>query len=216
MKKILKNKTLIIIVFSLCLGFYIAYYFFSGKNSSLPGMTKSIENISKKAVTSETIINALKEKRELIVMEASLNNELMLDDSWGNFEIFKKITYINFTGKGIYSIDLSMIEATNINIKSENNIIYIKLPKPTIKEIALEEDKTTYKTEKGIFRFGEIKLTPEENNLLNLNVKNRMMEKLLDTSNMYKAEESAKKSLTDIVSSIILDKENYSILVSFY
>ncbi|GAA0731200.1 DUF4230 domain-containing protein [Clostridium malenominatum] len=216
MKKILKNRTFIIIILSICLGFYMSYYLFVKKNSSLPGMTKSIENISKKAITSEAIINTLKEKKELIVMEASLDNELMLDDSWGNFEIFKKITYINLTGKGIYSIDLSMIEATNINIKNDSKVIYMKLPKPIIRGITLEEDKTTYKTETGLLRFGELKLTPEENNLLNLKAKDRMMEKLLETSNIFKAEESAKKSLTDIVNSIILDKENYSIIISFY
>ncbi|MBU5486500.1 DUF4230 domain-containing protein [Clostridium sp. MSJ-11] len=217
MKKIIKNKTFIIIILSICLGFYGEYYFLvKGNTHSLPGMTKVIEKMSRKTITSEAIVNKLKEKQELIVMEAELEDQVMLDDSWGNFEVFKKITYINFTGKGIYTVDLSKMESSNINIAQDSKVIYIKLPKPVVKSINIEENKTTYKTEKGLLRFGEIKLTSAENGVVTSKAKERMNEKLLEPSNMSKAEEISKKSLTEIIDNILNENNKYSLVISFY
>ncbi|MEW9097192.1 MAG: DUF4230 domain-containing protein [Clostridiaceae bacterium] len=217
MKKIVKNKTFIIIILSICLGFYGGYYFLvKGNTNSLPGMTKVVEKMSRKTITSEAIVNKLKEKQELIVMEAELEDQVMLDDSWGNFEVFKKITYINFAGKGAYTVDLSKIESSNVNIAQDNKVIYIKLPKPVVKSINIDEDKTTYKIEKGLLRFGEIKLTPAENGVVTSKVKERMNEKLLDSSNMSKAEESSKKSLTEIIDNILNENNKYNLVISFY
>ncbi|WP_315121878.1 DUF4230 domain-containing protein [uncultured Clostridium sp.] len=217
MNKIIKNKTFTIIILSICLGFYGGYYFLvKGNTNSLPGMTKVVEKMSKKTITNEAIINKLKERKELIVMEAELEDQVMIDNSWGNFEIFKKIAYINFTGEGIYTVDLSKIEANNINIAQDNKVIYIKLPKPIVKSVTIDENKTTYKTEKGLLRFGEIKLTSAENGIVTLKAKERMNEKLLDSYNMSKAEESSKKSLTEILDTILNEHNKYNLVISFY
>lgn len=217
MKKIVNKKTLILIVISLILGFGICYkYFVKSRIKSLPGMTKSIEKMSRRAITSEAIINKIHEKTDLITMEVDLSDKVVLDDSWGNFDVFKKITYINFSGKGIYTVDLSKLKGENVTIQSNINTIYISVPKPEIKSINIEEEKTTYEINKGVLRFGEIKLTPEENQILTKKVKERMEEKLNEPDMFNKALANTEKSIKELIRATLDNKSSdYTIIVYF-
>ncbi|NRS86680.1 hypothetical protein BD780_003905 [Clostridium tetanomorphum] len=177
-------------------------------------MTKSIEKMSRKSITSEAIINKIHEKKELIIMEAELSDKVVLDDSWGNFAVFKKITYINFNGKGIYTVDLSKIKAENITMQPNIKTIYINVPKPEIKSITINEEKTSYETEKGILRFGEITLSPAENQIMTQKVKERMKEKLSESDMINKALINTKKSIKEIILSVLNNKDSdYTIVV---
>lgn len=219
MNKIIKKRTLIIIIIvvSLILGFGLCYkYFIISRTNSLPGMTKSIEKMSRRAITSEAIINKIREKTDLITMEVDLSDKVVLDDSWGNFDIFKKITYINFCGKGIYTVDLSKLKGENVTIESKINTITISVPKPEIKSINIEEEKTTYEMDKGVFRFGDIKLTPAENQILTKKVKERMEEKLKEPDMLTKALGNTEKSIKELVKATLDNKSSdYTIIVYF-
>jgi len=207
MKRIIKKRTIILITISLILGFTICYkYFIKSKTKSLPGMAKSIENMSRKAITSEAIVNKIHEKKDLITMEVDLSDRVVLDDSWGNFDIFKKVTYIDFCGKGIYTIDLSKLKGENITIQ------------PNVKTISvnIDEEKTIYETEKGALRFGEIKLSPPENQIITKKVKERMKEKLMEPDMLNKALANTEKSVKDLIGSVVDNKgSDYNIIVYF-
>ncbi|WP_027626661.1 DUF4230 domain-containing protein [Clostridium lundense] len=217
MNKIIRKRTLIIIAISLILGFSLCYkYFISSRTNSLPGMTKNIEKMSRKAITSEAIVNKIRQKTDLITMEVDLSDKVVLDDSWGNFDIFKKITYINFSGKGIYTVDLSKLKAENITIESKVNTISINVPKPEVKSVNIEEEKTTYEMDKGVFRFGDIKLTPAENQILTKKVKERMEEKLKEPTMLSTALANTEKSMKELVKTALDNKSsNYNIIVYF-
>lgn len=217
MKRIIKKRTIILIAISLILGFTICYkYFVKSRIKSLPGMAKNIENMSRKAITSEAIVNKIHEKKDLITMEVDLSDRVVLDDSWGNFDIFKKVTYIDFCGKGIYTIDLSKLKGENITIQPNVKTIYISVPKPEIKSVNIDEEKTIYETEKGAFRFGEIKLSPPENQIITKKVKERMKEKLMEPDMLNKALANTEKSVKDLIGSVVDNKgSNYNIIVYF-
>lgn len=96
------------------------------------------------------------------------------------------------------------------NIKT----IYINVPKPEIKSITINEEKTSYETEKGILRFGEITLSPAENQIMTQKVKERMKEKLSESDMINKALINTKKSIKEIILSVLNNKDSdYTIVV---
>lgn len=184
------------------------------RNKSLPNMRKSINKIYKKTITRDAIVKKIHEKQDLITTEVELNNKIILDDSWGSLDVFKKVISIDFYGTGIYTVDLSKLNKENVLIQPSKTITF-EIPKPKVKSITLNEDKTVFKTENGLLRFGDIKITPAENQLLNKKAKEKMREQLnqkhLVESSLSNTEKSIKKNIQYILSSY----DNYNIVIKF-
>lgn len=195
----------------------MAYHFFiSPLNRTKSQEVLNPNNISKKLIAKDVIVDKLQEKQELITLEADLSQSMAIDDSWGTLGIFKKISKINYIGKGIYIIPLTGIKADNINIKDDN--ISIKIPKPSVKSITIDEDKTTFEaTEKGLLRFGDVKLTPAENQEITKTVKEKMLLKMKDSELYDKAKESSKKAVQGLIKAILTDKvyDQYDVKVVY-
>lgn len=218
MVKKVKIKNIVILVL-LCtgLGFFIAYHFFIAPlNDSKVKEVLNPNNISKKLISKEVIVNKIQEKQELITLEADLSQSMIIDDSWGTLGIFKKLSKINYSGKGTYVIPLSEIKTDNIDIVNKN--IVIKIPEPVVKNITIDEDKTTFEaTEKGLLRFGDIKITPAENQELTKTVKEKMLLKMKEAELYDKAKESSEKAVTSFLKAVLNDKtyDQYTIKVEY-
>ena len=136
-------------------------------------------------------------------METELEETITLNDSWGQFEIFKKLQTIHFYGRGIYSIDLSSLDTSSIKEDKINNTLTLTVPTPFIKDIVIDENKTLYESpEMGILRVGEITLSPAEYDIIISHIKTRMKEKLSEIENMDKAKERSSLSLKSLVSTL--------------
>lgn len=216
---ILKKRGLILSILFMCLGFYLCYHFFiSPYTYKIPKNIADMENIGKKLITKDVLVNKIHQKQELIILEAELSEDIAIDDSWGNWSMFKKITHVNFAGKGTYFLDLSLLDSNNIEIKEKSKTIHVIVPEPSVKSIEIDNDKTTYSsTEKGLLRFGEIKLTPAENQMLIEKVKSKMMTKMTDPELHSQAISSTEKAVKELISIIIQNevKNNYNIVIDF-
>ncbi|KHO40508.1 DUF4230 domain-containing protein [Clostridium tetani] len=211
----MKNKNKIkLTIFIIIIIFFAYNKILNDKNISLPNMDKSIEKMSRKTITRDAVVKKIQEKQDLITMEVELNNKVILDDSWGNLDIFKKVISIDFYGTGIYTVDLAKLNRENVLIQPSKTIT-IRIPKPKVKSITLNEDKTTFKTENGLFRFGEIKITPAENQILSKKAKEKMNEQLNEKHLVESALSKTKKSIEKSIHSILLPYENYNIVIKF-
>lgn len=208
-----------LIVICIVLGFYIGYKIFaSSKDSSKTWIVPDASNISKKFITEETLVNEIHQKQQLITMEVNMTEKITLDDSWGSLEIFKKVQSINYFGTGTYVVDLSDLKAENIEINNDSKKITVKVSKPSVKSVVIDEEKTEYRTpENGLLRFGEIKLTPEENQVLLKNVKEKMKNKMLQEDFLSQASKASEETLKNLVQTIIQNntKSDYTIEVQF-
>lgn len=221
MKKV--KYYLIAICALIILGMIIGFKIMENKNKSKeislsgPVIGNKIEDareIIKRLRLQESAIQKFKSSQELIVFETDLTQTITWDESWGNMDIFKKLQEINFYGKAIYTTDLSKLD--NINFLHNQKKIYIHANKPQLKLIELDESKTTYSLpEKGLFRFGDIKLTAPQHQMITQEVKSKMKEDLIGTDIYNKAIISAEMSLKDLFNKIILNTEfkNYDILI---
>jgi hypothetical protein len=218
MKKRVRLKTLLVFMI-LCIagGFFIAYKMYNpAKEVSVPWVAPDISNPSKKFIAKETLITQIQQKQELIPLEIDLTEKVVINDSWGKFEAFKKIQNVYFVGKGIYSVDLSKLSVSNVELDNNKGVINLSIPKPIVKGIVMDEKKTIYETvQTGLLRFGEIKLTTPESQAMLNEAKISMKSKMTSSELFDQAVKSSEWAIKDLIKSILTDHFSYNIVIEF-
>lgn len=217
MKKAHVKNVITIVLISIIIGFVLAYAFFIAPlNKSKSYEIIKHSNISKKIIPKDVITGKLHEKKELVTLDVDLSEKISIDDSWGSLSIFKKISNINFAGTGTYIISLSNVKAESLSIIG--NTLIVKIPPPSVKSITIDPDKTTFeKTENGLLRFGDIKLTPSDNLELTKVVQDKMKTKMLNSELYDKAKEQSLKVAQEFIKSLIPENlyGSYSVKVQY-
>lgn len=170
----------------------------------------NIDNI--KIISEESLVKEIKNVNKIIPLEVELSKTVTIDKSWGELEILKKYKRIRFFANCSYSIDLSQITTDDINIDNKNKELNIILTKPEIFSININREKTEYEeSSNGLLRFGEIKLTSEEFDLIQEEV-NKGFEETMKSDEIYnKVISNAKISLEKLLDQITEDKMNINI-----
>lgn len=220
MRRKLKFRALLVLILTcLAAGFYIAYRVFERPTKAADTwMVPDAANPSKKFITKDTLINQIQQKQELIPLEVELSEKITIDDTWGNVEVFKKLQNIYFVGKGIYTVDLALMKAEKAELDSTRKTVELTLPKPCVKAITIDEQKTVYETpQRGALRFGDIRMTPAEYQLLVNRAKSRMSEKMLSSELYGQAMQNAEMAVIRLINSVIDEelRETYSITIKF-
>jgi hypothetical protein len=217
--RIIKRRTIVLVVLCIGLGFFLGYKaFVNPEKTTETWIIPNVQDISKKFITEEALVNEIHQKQELITLEIQMTEKVTLNSSWGSLEIFKKVQSINYSGTGSYTVDLASLMAENIIIDDKNKNISAKVTSPTIKGVSISEEKTEYQTpKKGLLRFGEIKLTPEENEMLLSSVKDKMLKKMSEQDFTSQAKASSEQTLKNLIQSVISNKttEPYTIEIQF-
>lgn len=103
--KLIKSITvLLILILVITFGYFKIF-----KKSSKTYIVPNAANSNLKIASEETIINKIHEVNKLIPLQLDLKENMIIDNSWGEFDIFKKIQRIHYFGVGSYSIDLSTL-----------------------------------------------------------------------------------------------------------
>ena len=170
----------------------------------------NINNI--KIISEESLVKEIKNVNKIIPLEVELSKTVTIDKSWGELEILKKYKRIRFFANCSYSIDLSQITTDDINIDNKNKELNIILTKPEIFSININRKKTEYEeSSNGLLRFGEIKLTSEEFDLIQEEV-NKGFEETMKSDEIYnKVISNTKMSLEKLLDQITEDKMNINI-----
>lgn len=217
MKFYIRKRTILITILSIALLCFFSYKIIKVfKGDSKPWIVADANDTSKKFITKDAVIKKIQQKQKLITTEVEINEKATIDNSWGDISVFKKLQNISFTGKGVYVVDLSSLKSTNISIDSSNNILTVKIPKPKVELVTIDESKTVYETpEKGLLRFGDIKLTPQEHEIMVENVKKTMTQKMNETEYSNKALTNSKRSMETLIKSILNNDSKYTVKVEF-
>jgi hypothetical protein len=93
----------------------------------------------------------------------------------GNWEIFSKTKNITFNGTGVYTVNLSTLNKNDIQLDSDQKIITINIDSSQLTYVNLNIEETKFEeTDKGLLSFGDINLTTEQQQQLELQVKQAM------------------------------------------
>jgi len=153
----------------------------------------------------EAVLEAASEHSELIVMEQPLSIPTTITKSGlGNLAIFSKVKDVTYYGTGVYTVDLSKIDAKHIRTDLFNRSVNILIPHAVLQYVNPDLSRTEFQdTEKGWLAFGDIKLSAEESNELEKSVMSAMEERLNRDDLLIQADEFAVLKTWEIFQPII-------------
>ena len=150
------------------------------------------------------ILGEAREKQDLIVMEQDVEVETKLETSLANLEIFKKTKNMISCGTGVYTVDMSKISDDTIVVDNENMKVTIIIPHTVLQYTNIDPSKTKFQdTQKGLLALGDLKLTPEEQNMVNESIVNSMKTELNSEDLFKKTDEIAILKVREIFQPLV-------------
>lgn len=165
---------------------------------------------------SDTILGKTQDKGDLVVMEQEVSVQIQLTRALWNVPLFEKTKTVYSHGVGGFSVDLSKITEGALVWDSATKAMTLTIPQATLSYIDPDFSKTEFgDTERAILAFGDIKLTQEQHNVLNVEIE-EAMEKALNTETRLrvaniKAKEKVGELLKPLVKEINQDIKLYVI-----
>jgi hypothetical protein len=161
----------------------------------------------KDAEITEIIAAENRELKQLIVYEQDLEASMDITDMFLNIEWFKKKQTVHLSATAEYIVDLSKINSYGIRIDRTENVITVTIPRAELKNVVIDFSKTTFDDiERNIFGWGDIKLTPEQQNEVEKELQEALLEEAektpylsaADMAGMRQVEAVYKKVLTNL------------------
>lgn len=185
-------------------GIFLGYKMFSKKSITPDAWQLSQDDSNFKFLSEENIINEMKNANKIIPLEVDITHSITIDESYGQWEIFKKAKKINYFVHCAYAIDLSSVSTDDIKIDKTTNTLSISLQKPYVYNMTIDEEKTVYEAPTlGLLRFGDISLSPEEYGSIKKSINKSLEEKLNSTELYDKAIENSITCLESLFSQVI-------------
>lgn len=142
----------------------------------------------------QAILGETREKAAFVVLEQDVQVTSRISQTMANIALFAKTKVIHSYGTGVYTLDLSKLSDADIALDASARCVIVTVPHAMLSYVEIDVEKTEFEdTEKAIFAFGEIKLTPEQLNMLEQSIDAAMREHLDTPVMLEKADEAALK-----------------------
>ncbi len=164
------------------------------------------------------ILGEATQHQELIVMEQPLSIDVTITKAGlGNLAIFSKVKNAKYYGTGVYTVDLSKIDKDHIKVDEDKQNVTVFIPHSVLQYINPDLEATEFEdTEKGLLAFTDIKLTLEEQNLLERSIRDAMSERLNQEDLFTLADKYAVLSAWEIFQPLITSvSKEYTVTVDF-
>ena len=135
----------------------------------------------------------------------------------GNFEIFTKVKYYTYYGTAIYTIDLSLLTSSSIQLDKDKLTVILRIPHAELTTLNIPQEKIEIgDTQKGLLAFGDLNMTDEESKELMSEAKTNMTKKLEEENIQERADKIAKMTVWELYQPMITKMApGYSLDVQF-
>jgi len=153
----------------------------------------------------EPIILAHGNESRLIVHTAHLSETLSIaNEGLGGWEWTSVYQDIVYEGDAQYTVDLSRLSEEDFTVNNELKTLTVRIPYAVLSPINIPADQIKFHdTKKGWAAPADIKLTPEQNAQLLIQVSDKMKAKLIDENIIALANESAKTVVEELLSATV-------------
>ena len=166
----------------------------------------------------DAILGDSKQLKKLEVFTTDISGAAtLIDTGLGNLKVFTKSQLLTYKGTVTYTVDLGELEKDDITLDEESMTVHVKIPHAVQGEININENEIEVgDVDRGLLGIGEISMTPEENQKVQSEARNKMQETLDEEDVISEADRFAKMSVWEIYQPII-DKvtTGYSLKVDF-
>lgn len=155
----------------------------------------------------QAILGEVRDKNQLVVMEQDIEVQTEISRALANIPLFEKTKTIYSYGTGAFAVDLSSITKGAITFDHQEKIVTVNIPHATLAYVDPDYSKTRFgDTEKAILAFGDIKMTQEQENVVNKEIDDAMWSKLNIENRLgvadLKAVQKVKRLLAPIITGI--------------
>ncbi len=165
----------------------------------------------KSAEIREIIAGENREKQELIVYEQDFSSSMDITDMFLNIPWFRKTQTVHMYGTASYSVDLSRVTKDMIAVSQQERKITVTIPHAVLRDVTVDYAKTTFdEIDRGIFGWGDIKLTPEQQNEVEKKLHDALFNEASGKYYMTAADESALRQIEALYRGI-LDKLTWGV-----
>lgn len=157
----------------------------------------------------QAILGESRDKAELVVMEQDVSVEMEVSRTFANIPLFEKSKMIYTYGKGAFAVDLSLLTEGAISFDHDKKEIILSIPHAFLAYTEPEYEKTEFgETKKALLAFGDIKLTQEQQNLLNLEIHDAMKEELSKSNRLATADLRAVQRVKELINPVLASTDN--------
>lgn len=151
------------------------------------------------------VLGESSDHQELIVMEQPVQIETTVTkEGFYNLPAFQKVKNITYHGTGVYTVDLSLIDAEHIMVDEDEKTVTVLIPHTELQYINPDLTATEFaETENGWLAFGDLTLTAEQQNELEGKVVESMRQRLADDELMEAADEFSRMKTWEIFQPLV-------------
>lgn len=202
--------------------FYKGYKFNTGTVEPVEDHDLTLENnglLGFTAVDFENVILGAAEKKALLIVdeqELSVPSVIVKAGAF-NWNILSKNQSVTYYGVGQYTVDLSKIKGSDITVNDDAHTVTVTIPHAELHNVFFDSNKTVFgDVEKGLLAFGDIKLTAEQYNAIEVEAVEKLTERASEEDCLTKADNFAKYVLRDFFETFTDEVSNsYKVKVEF-
>ena len=153
----------------------------------------------------EPIILAHSKESQLIVHTAHLTETITVSiEGLGGWDWTSIHQDVEYKGEAQYTVDLSQLSEEDFMVNNELKILTVRIPYAVLSSINIPSDKMKFHDpQKGWAAAKEIKLSLEQNALLETEATSNMKAKLIDENIIADANEDAKNVVADLLAATV-------------
>lgn len=180
-------------------------------NFSLPDHIGAPDDVMgyKDSEITEMIAGENRELKQLIVYEQDIEAAMDITDMFLDIEWFKKKQTVHLSATAEYIVDLAKITDKDVTVSRNDRRITVVIPRAELKNVHIDYSKTTFDDiERNIFGWGDIKLTPEQQNEVEKDLHDALLEEASKTPYLASADVAAMRQIESVYKRILTNLSN--------
>lgn len=163
----------------------------------------------------KSVLLEAKDKAQLIVLEQIVEVDIRISQMLWNVPLFEKTKNVHAYGKGGFGIDLSTLTEDSIFVDHNIREVHIIVEPASLLYVEPDYTRATFEdTQTALFAFGDIKMTLEQQTVVNQDIKKAMTDKLNEETLLAMADEKALARVRELLEPLIKEiVPGYKIIV---
>ena len=156
------------------------------------------------AEISAAVLGEARQKQELVVWEQDVQVESAITSALANLAVFSKTKTVRSFGTGVYTVDMGKIDEDAIAVDENARTVTMTIPHARLQYITKDLEKTEFEdTQHALLGFGDVKLTQEQQNLLEQSIEDAMRAELESDTCFADADEAALLVVYDVYQPLV-------------
>ena len=166
---------------------------------------------------SDAILGEARQKSELVVWEQDVQVESKISQALANLAVFAKTKTVHSFGTGVFTVDMGSVDESAIGVDEQARTVTVSIPHAQLQYITKDLEKTEFEdTKHAILGFGDVKLTQEQQNLLEQSIEDAMRVELESEDCLEDADKAALLVVYDVYQPLIAQVDDaYTLEVRF-